>query len=793
MSRLALISALPFVLFNLAQGQTAASRISPVPSHKDLVARYCAGCHNDKLKSGGFTWSKLDLDHLDQNVDQAERVIRKVKTGLMPPPGAPRPEPAAMQRFLESMEESVDRAAALRPNPGRPSLHRLNRLEYANSVRDLLSLDVEISSMLPPDDMSHGFDNMSDILTVSPALMEGFIRAAGKISRAAVGDRGAPAITATYPVPRVVEQRRHVDGTPWGTRGGIAVNHTFPADGDYTFRLGFYYTPDGVLFGYSQGKGQQVEVAVDGERVALFDIDPTVKQADDGLITKPVHVTAGPHKVSASFPAKSDGPLEDGYRSIEQSLVDVSTGYTPGLTNLVHLHDFSITGPKVVTGLSETPSRKRIFSCRPAAGQDELPCAREIVSRLSRRAYRRPVNDHDVEGLLGFFQQGRNGGDFESGIRIALQAILASPDFVFRPERVPANVPAGGTYKISDLELASRLSFFLWSSQADEELLAIASAGKLREPGMLETQVRRMLADSRAASMSSHFARQWLHLQNLDEVSPDPYLYQNFDRTLAESMQRETEMLFGSLLRDDRGLLEILTADYTFVNERLAKHYGIGQVMGNSFRRVPVTDPNRQGLLGQGSILTLTSIANRTSPVQRGKYVLEVILGTPPPPPPPNVPPLKETGDGEKALSVRQRMESHRANEPCRSCHKLMDPIGLALENFDGIGLWRRNDSGARIDATGELFDGTKLDGPVSLRQAILSHADAFIGSFTENLLAYGMGRVLEPYDMPAVRAIEKAAATQNNRLSAFVLGVVNSAPFQMRRLDPPASATAGN
>ena len=788
MPRLALLAALPFALLNLAPAQT-----SPMAPHKALVTRYCAGCHNDKLKSGGFTWTRLDLDHLDQNAEQAEHVIRKVKTGLMPPPGAPRPEPALMKKFLSAMEDSVDRAAASKPNPGRPSLHRLNRIEYANSVRDLLDLDVEINAMLPPDDMSHGFDNMSDILTVSPALMEGFIRAAGKISRAAVGDKSAPAITATYPVPRVVEQRRHMEGTPWGTRGGIAVTHSFPADGEYSFRLGFYYTPDGVLFGFSQGKGQQVEVAVDGERVALFDIDPAVKQADDGLVTKATHVTAGPHKVSASFPMKFDGPLEDGYRSIEQSLVDVSLGYTPGLTSLVHLHDLSITGPKVVTGLSQTPSRKRIFSCRPAAAQDEIPCAREIISRLSRKAWRRPVNDHDVEGLLSFFQQGRNGGDFESGVRTALQAILASPDFVFRPERIPANLSAGATYTISDLELASRLSFFLWSSQADEELLSLASAGKLREAGMLEKQVRRMLADPKASSLSSHFARQWLHLQNLDEVSPDPYIYQNFDRTLAESMQRETEMLFASLLREDRGLMELLTADYTFVNERLAKHYGIPNVVGGTFRRVPVTDPNRQGLLGQGSILTLTSIANRTSPVQRGKYVLEVVLGTPPPPPPPNVPPLKENGDGEKALSVRERMESHRVNEPCRSCHKLMDPIGLAMENFDGIGIWRRNDSGVRIDASGELFDGTKLDGPVSLRQAILNHSDAFIGSFTEGLLAYGMGRVLEPFDMPAIRAIEKSATKQNNRMSAFVLGVVNSAPFQMRRVDPAPVPSAGN
>ena len=753
-----------------------------------LVNQYCSYCHNDKLKSGGMTLTKLDLAHPEQNAELAEKAIRKVRAGLMPPPGMPRPAGAAMKQFAASLETAIDQAAALHPNPGRPALHRLNRTEYANSVHDLLGVSVDVSPLLPTDDMSHGFDNMADVLGLSPALMEGYIRAAGKISREAVGDPQALALTHTYSIPRVVSQMRHVDGTPMGTRGGMAVVHDFPADGEYTFKLGFYYSPTGPLFGVNQGKGQQIEIAVNGERVALLDINPAMTLATDGIKTPPVKLRAGPQRISASFPVKFDGPIEDEYRMVEQSLVDVSVGALPGMTTLPHLHELSITGPLKAAGVSDTPSRRKIFTCRPLEG-DEIRCAKQITSALARQAYRRPVNENDIEGLLSFYQEGRNQGNFETGIRTVIQAILASPEFVFRFERVPAGVTPGRNYRISDLELASRLSYFLWSTAPDEELIELAGQGRLRDPAVLDKQVKRMLADSRSDALSTIFAGQWLHLQNLKTANPDLFEYPNFDKTLADSMRRETELLFASVMREDRNVLDLLSANYTFVDERLAKHYGIPNIMGSRFRRVMLTDPNRFGLLGQGSILTLTSTALRTSPVQRGKYVMEVLLGTPPPPPPPNVPLLPENADSRtghvaKPLSVRERVEQHRANAVCAGCHKMMDPIGFALENFDAVGVWRTNDSGFRIDPAGEMFDGAKLSGPASLRQALLNHSDVFVSNLTENLLAYGLGRVLESYDMPAVRGVDRDAARNGNRFSAFILGIVKSVPFQMRRAE---------
>lgn len=774
-------------------GQSAAAP-APVSPQRALVNQYCVGCHNDKLKSGGFSWTKLDVSHPEQNAEEAEKVIRKVRVGLMPPPGMPRPDAATMKSFAAALESGVDQAAALHPNPGRPALHRLNRTEYANCIRDLLDVTVDVSTMLPTDDMSHGFDNMADVLSVSPALMEGYIRAAGKISREAVGDPTALPLTTTYSVPRVMSQMRHVEGTPFGTRGGIAVIHDFPADGEYTFKLGFYYSPTGPLFGLNQGKGQQIEVAVNGERVALLDIDPRMTLAKDGIKTPPIKIRAGPQRISASFPQKFDGPLEDEYRMVEQSLVDVSVGTMPGMTTLPHLHELSITGPTNVAGVSDTPSRRKIFSCRPPADGDEIPCAKQIIMTLGRQAYRRPVTDNDLEGLLGFYQSGRNKGNFETGIRTVIQAIIANPEFVFRFEREPATVAPGKNYRISDLELASRLSFFLWSSAPDDQLITVASQGKLKDPLILEKQARRMLADPRSEAMTANFAGQWLHLQNLKGANPDLFLFPDFDRSLSDSMRRETELLFDNIMREDRSVLDLLTANYTFVDERLAKHYGIPNILGSRFRRVTLTDPNRFGLLGHGSVLTLTSTAIRTSPVQRGKYVMEVLLGTPPPPPLPDVPALPENADSRtghvaKPLSVRQRLEQHRSNPVCASCHKMMDPIGFALENFDAVGVWRTNDSGFRIDSSGQMFDGAKLEGPASLRQALLNHSDAFIQTFTENLLAYGLGRVLEYYDMPVVRAIDREAARNGNRFSSFVLGIVKSTPFQMRRAEESEAA----
>jgi hypothetical protein len=773
------------------------SKTAPAATPQALANQYCVYCHSDQLKTGGVTLSKFDWAHPGQSAEISEKVIRMVRSGMMPPPGMPRPKQEAVKTFVAGLEAGIDGAAAVHPNPGRPALHRLNRTEYANSIRDLLHLTVDVSPLLPSDDMSHGFDNMAEVLTLSPALMDGYIRAAGKISREAVGDPQALALTTTYSIPRVLSQVRHVEGTPIGTRGGMAVVHDFPADGEYTFKLGFYYSPTGPLFGMNQGKGQTIEVAVNGEQVALIEINPSMTLAKDGIKTEPIKVRAGPQRISASFPQKFDGPIEDEYQMVEQSLVDVSVGVLPGMTTLPHLHELNLTGPLKAAGVSDTPSRRKIFTCRPVGDEDEISCAKTILGSLARQAFRRPVTPYELESLLGFFQRGRNDGDFETGIRTAIQAMIASPQFVFRFERAPAGVAPGTNYRITDLELASRLSYFLWSSAPDETLVALAAEGRLKDPTVLEKQVRRMLADPKSETLAKNFAGEWLHLQNLKDFSPDLFLYPNFDRTLAQSMRRETELLFDNIVHADRSIIELLTADYTFVDERLAKHYGMPDVLGNRFRKVPVTDPNRYGLLGHGGILTLTSTAIRTSPVQRGKYVMEVLLGTPPPPPLPNVPALPEnselrTGHVAKALSVRERMEQHRSDSVCAGCHKLMDPIGFALENFDALGVWRTKDSGFPIDTTGEMFDGQKLDGPASLRQALLNHQDSFIGTFTQNLLAYGVGRVPDYWDMPVVRSIEREAARNGNRFSSFVIGIVKSPAFQMRRAEEPEPKGGG-
>ena len=768
----------------LSAAAVALAIVAPAQDvQKAVVNRYCLGCHNEKLKSGNFSWTKIDVAHAEQSAEETERAIRMLHAGMMPPPGAPRPDAAATNALISYLEHGIDRAAGVHPYPGAPALHRLNRNEYRNSIRDLLRLDVDVASLLPPDDMSHGFDNMSDVLRVSPALMEGYIRAGDRISREAVGDPQVSATTKTYHIARVVNQMRHVEGTPFGTRGGLSAMHDFPADGAYVFRLSLYYDICGPLWGKSQGKGQQIEIAVNGQRVALVSIDPNSVFTDD-IVTAPIKVTAGPKNVSASFIQKAEGPLEDVVMPFEQSLIDINNADLPGITALPHLRELRIVGPKNVTGISDTPSRRKVFTCRPAAAADEIPCAKKIIAALTRQAYRRPSTDADLEDLLSVYQHARNGAEFEQGIRSVVQTIISDPEFLFRFERTPASAAPGGNYRISDLELASRLSYFLWSSAPDDELIAVAAQGKLHEPQMLERQTRRMLADSKSEALSKIFAAQWLNLQNLQDAQPDAFLFPNFDRNLADSMRRETELFFDSIVREDRSVLDLLTANYTFMDEVLAKNYHIPNILGTRFRRVTLTDENRFGLLGQGSILTLTSVSNRTSPVQRGKWVMIVLFGTPPPPPPAVVPALKENEENGKTESVRERMEQHRKNEPCHSCHQLMDPIGLALENFDAVGAWRTKDSGLPIDSASKMFDGTKLDGPVSLRNAILSHQSAFVGSFTERLLAYGLGRVVDYRDMPMVRSIEREAAQNNNRFSGFVLAIVRSLPFQMRQAE---------
>ncbi|HZN09397.1 MAG TPA: DUF1592 domain-containing protein [Pyrinomonadaceae bacterium] len=774
----------------VAGWQVSVSSQPAAPPERKFLNRYCTGCHNDDIKAGDMTLSQFDLTRIDQNPKLAEKIIYKLRGGLMPPPGVPRPDAATAAAFASALEKVIDEAAAARPNPGRPYLHRLNRTEYANSIRDLLGVQVDVATLLPPDNMSHGFDNMSDVLTISPALMDAYIRAAGKISRQAVGDPGAPAITSSYYNSRVVSQDRHVEGTPFGTRGGIGVMHHFPADGEYVFRLRFYHHPVGPLFGINQGKGQQIEVAVNLQRVALLDIDPLM--TPEGIVTPPIKIKAGPQRISASFINKFDGPIEDEFRLVEQTLVDLTIGAVPGTTTLPHLRELSITGPTNISGISDTPSRRKIFTCRPARGANETLCAKTIISTLARKAYRRPVTNTDIEELLAFYKTGRSEGSFDAGIRTAIQAILSSPEFVFRFERTPANVAAGTNYRITDLELASRLSYFLWSSAPDDRLITLASQGRLKNAAVLEREVRRMLADRRSQTLATNFAAQWLTLQNLRDANPDLLLYPSFDKALARSMRRETELLFESIMREDRNLLDLLSADYTFVDGRLARHYSIPNVIGNRFRRVAVTDENRKGLLGHAGVLMLTSLANRTSPVKRGKYVMEVLLGAPPPPPPPSVPDLPENSEGRTGhvampLSVRERMEQHRKDPNCAGCHRLMDPIGLALENFDAVGMWRTKDSGFLIDPTGKLLDGTALDGPASLRQALLRREDQIVRAFTEKLLAYALGRVVDFRDMPVVRSIAREASTNNHRFSSFILGIVRSAPFQMRRAEDPA------
>ena len=759
----------------------------------DITRQYCIGCHSEKGKAGGLSLVSFDATHAEQNADVAEKIIHKLLLGMMPPPGARRPEGAVLTQFASALETKIDAAATLRPNPGRRPFQRLNRAEYARSVHELLDLDIDVNAFLPPDTLSAGYDNIADVQTFSPTLMEGYLRAAGRISTLAVGDRNASPSEATFKVPRTQSQMKHIDGTPWGTRGGIAVTHTFPADGEYSFRIMLHGTPTGQLFGSVASRTEQIDLSINGERVALLDIDYKISETDKNglnLTTPRIHVKAGPQHIAAAFIQKFDGVVDDLVSPIDYTLADTEYGDNAGITILPHVRDFSITGPFKVTGVSDTPSRRKVFVCRPTSQADEIPCARRILSTLASEAYRRTANNEDVESLMEFYGDARKGHDFEAGIKAALQALLASPKFVFRFESTPPTAKPGQTYRISDVDLASRLSFFIWNTVPDAELVKVASAGTLHTPAVLEKQVRRMLADPRAEAMSTRFASQWLRLQDVEKIHPDALLFPGFDNELASSYKRETELFFDSIVREDRNVLDLLTADYTFVNERIARVYKIPNIVGENLRRVTVPD-ERRGILGQGSVLMQTAVADRTSPVQRGKWVMEVLLGSPPPAPPPNVPPLedvKAATDTGKALSTRERMEEHRKNPACASCHKVIDPLGLALENFDVLGAWRIKDNGVSVDANGVLYDGTKMNGPADLRQALLSRSDSLIRNFTDNLMSYAIGRRIEYYDQPSIRAIAKKAAQNGNRFSSFVLGIVNSPAFQMSTAEAVSS-----
>jgi mono/diheme cytochrome c family protein len=751
-----------------------------------MVKQYCASCHSDRGKAGGLTLASFDASAITSNPQSTEKMIRKLRAGMMPPAGAKRPEGDALLALAEAFETRLDRAAAANPNPGTRVSQRMNRAEYANAVRELFGFDVDVAQYLPPDTLAHGFDNISEEQGLSASVMEGYLRAASAISRLAVGDRNASNGSIIYRLPRDGTQMRHVPGAPVGTRGGISVVHNFPADGEYVFKMLLHSGPTGDLFG-TPVIGEQIEVSVNGERKALLTINHNMKESDEGglgIQTTPIHVTAGPQRVSAAFIQRADGPVDDLVAPIEHSLADTNIGETFGVTALPHLREFAVTGPTRVTGVSDTPVRRRIFTCRPTSAAEESTCAAEILRRLGTQAYRGVLPGDDFADLMRFYEEGRKQTDFESGIRLAIQAILANPRFVFRLEQTPQTLRAGQTYRINEIDLASRLSFFLWGTVPDAELVTAAKSGALGTPAGLSKQVKRMLADPRAEALSVRFGGQWLRLQDIDKNRPDPLLYPQWDDTLADAFRRETELFFDSLVREDRSVLDLLTADYTFVNERIAKHYGIPNVMGSHFRRVTHVDPARYGILGHGSVLQLTSIADRTSPVLRGKWVMEVLLASPPPPPPPNVPTLEETKGvkEDRVLSVRERMEQHRNNPACNSCHKVIDPLGLALENFDPSGKWRIKDSGVSVDPTGVMYDGTTISGPVDLRNALMKHKDAIILSFTESLMTYALGRQVEYYDMPTVRAIARDAAKNDYRMSSFISGVVNSAAFRMAK-----------
>ena len=769
-------------------------------SQNALVKQYCSSCHNDRMKTGGLTLVEFDAAHAEQKPEVAEKMIRKLRAGMMPPPGMKRPDEAALAGFASALESKMDAAAAAAPNPGWRPFQRLNRSEYAHAVHDLLGIDVDVTAFLPPDTMSHGFDNVADVQVFSPTLMEGYLRAAAKISTLAVGDPGATASETTFKTDRSASQWSHVEGAPLGTRGGVSVVHVFPADGEYTFRMMLHSIPTGQLYGSSigttSGQREQLEVSIDGSRVAVLEINPRMTEQDPqgmNLFTKPLYITAGAHRVSAAFIQRFEGfGVDDVLAPQDYTLADTQIGAGYGVTTLPHLRDLAITGPQKATGVSDTPTRRRVFTCRPTTAAEEPGCATAIVKRLATHAYRGALGAEDLDGLMRFYREGRKERDFEHGIRLAMQAMLASPKFLFRLEEAPGTLRAGQPYKVNDTDLASRLSFFLWGTVPDAELVKLATSGTLGAPGVFEKQVRRMVADPRSEALATRFASQWFRLQDLDKIRPDALLFPYWDNTLTESLKRETELFFYSLVREDRSLLDLLTADYSYVNGRVARHYDIPNVTGHEFRRVQLPE-NRRGILSHGSMLMLTSVADRTSPVQRGKWVMEVLLGSPPPPPPPNVPLLEDTkaAVAGKLLTVRERMEEHRKNPACTSCHRVIDPLGLALENYDVTGAWRIKDSGVTVDSSGDLYDGTKMEGPAGLRSALMKHKDMLLLSFTESLMTYALGRRVEYFDMPAIRAIVRDAAKNDYRVSSFILGVVNSAPFRMSKVETPLTTDA--
>ena len=758
--------------------QTSSSDAS---RYRAVLDRYCVTCHNDQLQTAGLRLDVVDVSDVTQRADLWEEVVRKLRTRAMPPPPRPRPDAATYEAFASYLESSLDRAAALNPNPGATdAFHRLNRTEYQNAIRDLLALEIDSRSLLPAEDAAFGFDNNADALSFSPVLFERYVSAASRVARLAIGDPGVRPALKTYEASRLLLQDgRMSEDLPFGSGGGMAIRHHFPLDGEYDLKVNLQQ---------ARARGaRQLDVRLDGERIKLFTVGGgrgTDQQQQESTPADQLEVrflaTAGTHVVGVTFLERTLAP--EGLRPPHLPVANISGGSTELGVSSVEIGG-PYEGPYEATARGDSPSRSRVFTCRPATNQDEEPCAEQILGTLAQRAFRRPVRDADVETLMGFYEAGRRGGDFDTGIQTALERILVDPEFLFRIIREPVDHAPGTAYRLSDLELASRLSFFLWSSIPDDELLDVAARGEIGDPAVLETQIQRMLADARSDALVSNFAAQWLFLRNLRVVAPDVNAFPEFDDNLRQAFQRETELFLGSQIREDRSVADLLAADYTFVNERLARHYGIPNVYGNRFRRVTLVDEQRRGLLGQGSILTVTSYATRTSPVVRGKWLLENILGAPPPPPPPNVPELPEGDAGGQPASVRERMEQHRRNPVCASCHSTIDPLGFALENFDAIGKWRATGlDGEPIDASGTLPDGRAFVGPAGLRDLLLSRREEFVSTATEKLLTYALGRGLEYYDAPAVRAIMRDAAPNEYRWSSIILGIAKSTPFQMRR-----------
>jgi Protein of unknown function (DUF1592)/Protein of unknown function (DUF1588)/Protein of unknown function (DUF1587)/Protein of unknown function (DUF1585)/Protein of unknown function (DUF1595) len=765
----------------LAQNSPSAlAQNSPVTTvHRATLDKYCVSCHRGPTAFAALHLDTLDTANFETNGATWEKLARKLRNREMPPAGMPRPDEGTYDALVRYIETGRDRLAEAKPNPGRPTLHRLNRTEYGNAVRDLLAIEIDVAELLPADDIGYGFDNIGDVLQVSPLLLERYLSVARKISRTAVGDTTIPVSYQTYDVPhRLIQDDRLGEGAPVGSRGGTIVRHLFPVDGEYEISVTLQRNRDDEYLGLARER--KLDLRLDDQRLQLFTIAANPKKVVLGSGTPPdahlkirVSVKAGTRELAATF--LKDTLIKEGI--IDRVKGDDVQTYFEGVGSI------TVAGPFNVQGSGNTATRDRIFICHPSAAAEQQACAKKVLSNLAHRAYRRPVSDGETAQLLALYNEGARNGGFESGVRLALQKILVSPEFLFRAEVDPPGAAPGTVYKISDIELASRLSFFLWSSIPDDQLLAVAESGRLSDASVLQAQVKRMLADRRSEALVRNFAGQWLYLRNIARISPDQTTFPTFDENLRQALAKETELLIESQLREDRSVVDLLRTDYTFLNQRLAEHYGIKGVYGNEFRRVKLEDPNRHGLLGQASILAVTSYPNRTAPTIRGKWVLEQLLGSPPPPPPPNVPSLKDDATAQQ-MTMRQRMEQHRANPTCAACHRLMDPLGFALENFDGLGNWRVSAApgSGPIDASGTTPDGTKFNGPAGLRDVLMKKQDMFVENFTERLMTYALGRGVEEYDYAALRKIAREAAADNQKWSSVILGIVKSTPFQMRR-----------